>query len=88
MIFSGYTLRIVDREHFRVVYTFDNWVTTQSGEARSVGYPGSFVDISTAPEQAGKILFTLAWPGQNGQERWLGRNIDVSVILLPASTKV
>src|SRR5271155_2429400 len=27
-IFCGYTLRIVDRAHFRVVYTFDNWATT------------------------------------------------------------
>jgi glucoamylase len=86
-IFSGYTLRIVDREHFRIIYTFDNWVTTHSVEARSVGYPGSFVDISTAPEQTGHIQFTLAWPGQDSQERWLGRNIDVSVISPPESAK-
>jgi glucoamylase len=84
-IFSGYTLRIVDREHFRVVYTFDNWATTGSVEARSVGYPGSFVDIS-APDQAGTIQFTLAWSGEGQQERWLGRNIDVSVISPPEST--
>jgi glucoamylase len=85
-IFSGYTLRIVDREHFRVVYTFDNWATTRSVEARSVGYPGSFVDISIAPDQAGTILFTLVWSGEGQQERWLGRNIDVSVISPPEST--
>jgi glucoamylase len=53
-----------------------------------VGYPGSFLDLSTAPDQTGKIIFTLAWPGQDGQERWLGRNIDVSVVELPASTKM
>ncbi len=87
-IFSGYTLRIVDREHFRVVYTFDNWATTHSVDARSVGYPGSFVDISADPEQKGKIIFTLAWPGQDGHERWLGRNIDVSVVTPSASTKM
>jgi glucoamylase len=87
-IFSGYTLRIVDREHFRVVYTLDNWVTTQSAEAHSVGYPGSFVDISIAPERIGNILFTLAWPEQNGQERWLGRNLEVSILKPPASTKM
>jgi glucoamylase len=86
-IFSGYTLRIVDREHFRVVYTFDNWATTLSKDSRSVGYPGSFVDISTASDQAGKITFTLAWPGENVQERWLGRNIDVSVITPPESAR-
>jgi len=82
-IFSGYTLRIVDREHFRIVYTFDNWATTNSMDARSVGYPGSFVDISTAADQEGNILFTMAWPGEGQQERWLGRNIDVSVITPP-----
>jgi glucoamylase len=86
-IFSGYTLRIVDRQHFKVVYTFDNWATTLTADANSVGYPGSFVDISTEPDQEGHILFTLVWPGQDGQQRWLGRNIDVSVIPLPESTK-
>src|SRR5260370_6604764 len=68
-IFSGYTLRIVDREHFRVVYTFDNWATTLSAQAHSVGYPGSFVDISTAPDQTGLILFTLALPGDANLSR-------------------
>jgi glucoamylase len=87
IIFSGYTLRIVDREHFRIVYTFDNWETTQSIEAHSVGYPGSFADIPTAPEQTGKIIFTLAWPTEDAKERWLGKNIDVSVVTLPASTE-
>jgi glucoamylase len=87
IVFSGYTLRIVDREHFRVVYTFDNWATTQTADARSVGYPGSFVDISTTSEQTGKIIFTLAWSQESGQERWLGKNIDVSVISPPESTK-
>jgi glucoamylase len=82
-VFSGYTLRIIDREHFRVVYTFDNWSTTHTTEARSVGYPGSFVDIPTNADQEGAILFTLAWPGQNEQERWLGRNVEVLVVALP-----
>jgi glucoamylase len=86
-IFSGFTLRIVDREHFRIVYTFDNWATTLSMEAHSVGYPGSFVDIPTSPDQSGNILFTLAWPGENQQERWLGKNINISVVMPSASTK-
>ena len=86
-ILSGYTLRITDREHFKVVYTFDDWATTLLAESHSVGYPGSFVDICTAPDQTGHILFTLVWTGQDSQERWLGRNIDVSVIARPESTK-
>jgi len=80
-------LRIADREHFRVVYTLDNWDTTMSVDARSVGYPGSFVDISTAENYTGNIIFTLAWSEGGGQERWLGRNIDVSVISPPEAAR-
>jgi glucoamylase len=59
MIFSGYTLRIVDREHFRVVYTFDDWATTNSVQAHSLGYHGSFVDTSICPDNTGHVLFHL-----------------------------
>jgi glucoamylase len=84
-VIAGHTLRIADRRHFHVVYTFDNWATTLSKEARSVGYPGSFVDLPTTPDQGGNIIFTLSWTGPTGQDEWLGRNIDVSVIPPPAS---
>ncbi len=87
-IFSGYTLRIVDRQHFSIVYTLDNWATTQAAEARSVGYPGSFVDIVTNPDQTGNIIFTLVWSGEDGKQRWLGRNIDITLVALPASIRV
>jgi glucoamylase len=87
-ILSGHTLRIVDRDRFRVIYTLDNWATTLTLDSRSVGYPGAFADISTPPGQAGNIIFTLMWPGQDQQDRWLGRNIDVSVIPRPPSSKV
>jgi glucoamylase len=86
-IFSGHTLRIVDREHFYVVYTLDNWATTLTVEARSVGYPGSFADIPTPEEWEGRIVFTLNWPEHAGQNQWLGRNIDVAVIRPPESIK-
>jgi len=84
-ILAGYTLRIVDREHFRVVYTLDSWVTTLTVDSRSVGYPGSFADIVAPPDRDGVIEFTLAWPGQDHRDRWLGRNIDVAVIRMPES---
>jgi glucoamylase len=84
-IFAGHTLRIVDREHFHVVYTLDNWATTLTAESRSVGYPGSFADIPAPVNWEGKIVFTLNWPGQDHQDRWLGRNIDVYVIRAPES---
>jgi glucoamylase len=88
---SGHTLRVVDRAYFRVVYTFDNWVTTQTADSRSVGNSGWFADIPSAVDQSGTITFTVLWPGdeqKNQQDRWLGRNIDVSVISQRASTKV
>jgi glucoamylase len=84
-IFTGHTLRVVDREHFHLVYTLDNWATTLTAESRSVGYPGSFADIPTPADWEGEIAFTLYWPGQDHQERWLGRNIDVSVIRMSES---
>ncbi|WP_260735016.1 glycoside hydrolase family 15 protein [Tunturiibacter lichenicola] len=87
-ILSGHTLRIVDREHFHVVYTYDNWATTLKLDSRSVGYSGSFVDIPTGKDQVGKITFTLAWPVEGQKDRWLGRNIDVAIHTVPASTKV
>jgi glucoamylase len=87
-LISGHTLRIVDRESFRAVYTYDNWATTLTLESRSVGYSGSFVDIPTGVDQIGKITFTLAWPVQDQPDRWLGRNIDVAINEVPASTKV
>jgi glucoamylase len=79
VISAGHTLRIVNPEFFRVVYTFDDWATTITKDSRTVGYPGSFADIPTTPNQTGKITFTLNWPGNDGQERWLGRNIEVIV---------
>jgi glucoamylase len=79
-ITAGHSLRILDHDHFRVVYTFDDWATTFSLDSRSVGYPGSVVDIATDVHQTGTIVFTLVWFGQNLQDRWLGRNVEVSVV--------
>jgi glucoamylase len=70
------------------VYTYDNWATTLNLDSRSVGYSGSFADIPTGGDQVGKITFTLAWPVEGQQDRWMGRNIDVSINPVPASTKV
>src|SRR6201999_4450349 len=56
---SGGTLRIVDAEPFTVVWTSDNWATTNSTEASPVDSFGSFADVAAAPDQTGSILFTL-----------------------------
>ncbi|WP_035350122.1 glycoside hydrolase family 15 protein [Edaphobacter aggregans] len=77
---AGYTLRIVDAGHFRVVYSTDNWATVNQTIANMVGPAGSYVDIATSAKQAGVIVFTLAWPGEGGPDRWLGRNVEVTVV--------
>jgi len=73
---AGLTLRILDPNPFRVVWTQDNWATTNRTESSIVGYPGSYADIATTPNQTGTIFFTLYWPAE---DRWLGRNISIAV---------
>jgi glucoamylase len=80
---AGYTLRIVDTGHFRVVYSTDNWATVNTVIANMVGPSGSYVDIATTAKQTGVIVFTQAWPGEEGGERWLGRNVEVAIVPPP-----
>ncbi|GGA67004.1 glucan 1,4-alpha-glucosidase [Edaphobacter acidisoli] len=76
---AGHTLRIVDAGRFRVVYSMDGWATTLSTDSHTVGNPGFVANIPIAAGQTGSLVFTLCWVDQNG-ERWLGRNIDVSIV--------
>ncbi len=73
---AGLTLRILDPSAFRVVWTMDDWASTQHTESTMVGYPGCFADIPTTPNQTGTIVFTLYWPAE---DRWLGRNISIAI---------
>ena len=81
---AGLTLRIVDHGRFRIVYTFDNWVTVNHLDSHSLGRIGYSADIPTTSKQAGKIIFTLCWPNQrqdpNQPDHWLGKNLEVSII--------
>jgi glucoamylase len=74
---AGQSLRIIDRDRFRVVWSLDGWATAHTQDSRVVGYPGSYVDIPTSEGQTCTIVFTLFWPGQ---DRWLGRNCEVKVV--------
>jgi len=74
---AGMTLRIVDTVRFCVLYTIDNWATSLKSESHPIGYAGYVADIATAPGQAGKIVLTFHWPGE---DKWLGRNIEVEVV--------
>ncbi|WP_263367718.1 glycoside hydrolase family 15 protein [Edaphobacter bradus] len=83
---AGHTLRIVDHEHFRVVYSTDNWATVNNLISTSVGFAGAYADIPTTPTQTGKIAFTLCWQGEGQEPRWLGRNVEVSIVEPPPAS--
>ncbi len=78
---EGGTLRIMDADRFRVVWTMDNWATKQTSESKNVGRPGWYVDIDAGKTPTETITFTMHWP-QN--DRWLGRNCDVTITPRPA----
>ena len=83
---AGHTLRILDPEPFRVVWTADAWLSTQTKDAQTLGYTGSFVDLPTGAAEGGSLKFTLFWPERN---EWLGRDYEVKVVplkLTPEST--
>jgi len=73
---QGGTLRIMDAEHFRVTWTMDGWATKTVQDAKVIGRPGAFLDIQTAHDFTGSIVFTMFWPDES---RWLGRNYEVAV---------
>jgi glucoamylase len=74
---QGGTLRIIDPNAFRVVYTTDNWTTKTALDSRSVGRSGSYADITINEDQTGSIIFTLHWADG---DRWLGRNCEVGIL--------
>ena len=76
-VMQGGTLRIMDAERFRVVWTADNWATKNALDSRLVGRPGAYADIAIAPEQTGSIIFTLYWPSE---DRWINRNFEVKIM--------
>ncbi|HYK38129.1 glycoside hydrolase family 15 protein [Alloacidobacterium sp.] len=72
----GKTLRITAQGRFKVVWTMDGWETRNITESSTVGYAGSFADISTSPEQTGAVSFNLYWIEEN---RWEGQNFDIQI---------
>jgi glucoamylase len=80
---AGHTLRIVDAERFRVVYTTDNWATVQEANSKLVSQWAAYVDIFIQSDQRGKIIFTQAWPQDGKPDRWLGRNVEIEILPVP-----
>jgi glucoamylase len=73
---AGFKLRILDPNAFQIVWTINNWATSNRTDSTFVGYPGCYADIPTPPDQAGTIIFTLYWPAE---DRWLGKDISIAV---------
>ena len=79
---AGDTLRIVDDTRFDVVWSVDEWKTTQSTLSRSLGSAGYSADLLPTASNHGTngecvgLSWTLHWPEQN---RWLGYNVEVKI---------
>ncbi|WP_345933721.1 glycoside hydrolase family 15 protein [Granulicella sp. WH15] len=78
---AGLTLRVLDPNRFRVLYTTDGWATHSTLESHAVGRFGFVVDIPT-PSKPGMLSFTLFWmgAGPNDPGHWLGHNDDVQLM--------
>jgi glucoamylase len=75
-IAAGDTLRILDENHFDLIWSRDTWQTTHTTASRSLGSAGFSADIPTAPDQTGSLTWTLHWPER---DHWLGYNVEVKV---------
>jgi glucoamylase len=75
-IAAGDTLRILDENHFEVIWSHDGWQTMHTAGSRSLGSAGFCADVATALDQAGSLLWTLHWPER---DHWLGYNVDIQV---------
>jgi glucoamylase len=78
-------LRIESEQYFHLIWTADDWNTTERTESRSVGSAGFFADAAATrgdPGYGERILFTLFWPEEN---RWEGDNYEVTVEHDPVS---
>ena len=81
---QGGTLRVMDAKPFHLLYSVDGWATQHLVESHQVGRLGSFVDVATAADQTGSIVFTMQW-AEGGS--WLGHNCEVAVLTeLPQQT--
>ena len=80
---AGFTLRVVDRQRFEIIYTLDDWKSASRVTSCVVGYPGSFADIETPLVRTGsknKLIFTLHWLGTPDQsDHWLGHNVEIEL---------
>jgi len=73
---AGDTLRILDGEHFDLVWSQDGWRTVQAAQCRDLGSAGFSADIA-ATAGSGQISWTLH---RTGADRWLGYNVIIEIV--------
>ena len=75
------SLRVISQKRFVLVWTDNNWQSSNSTQSRSLGSSGFAADISPAGpagsrEPGSGLSFTFFWPEEN---RWLGHNYEVRI---------
>lgn len=73
---KGKRIQVLDRACFEVVWTLDNWQTTNTSRSALIGFPGFSVNLPIPANATGTLEMTLHWPHE---DRWLGHNYRVSI---------
>ena len=74
---AGDTLRVLDPDPFRLVWSVDGWKSTHHTSGRGLGSSGFSADIEIPVNvQAGELSWTLQWTEKG---RWLGYNVQVKI---------
>jgi len=73
----GSTLRVIDANRFRVIWSADNWKTVQTVKSCCLNSAGYSADISTAGISAGgELSWTFHW---TETDSWLGHNVNLKI---------
>jgi len=71
------TLRTLSEKRFVLVWTDNNWQTSNSTQSRGLGSAGFSADITPSQRQnPSGLSLTFFWPEEN---RWLGHNYEVRI---------
>jgi len=75
-IAGGNVLRVIECSRFRVIWTQDDWKTTNTLESKLLGSSVYYADLPIDKNAEGAVSFTLYWPIE---DRWEGKNYDVPI---------
>ncbi len=71
------TLRVLADKRFMLIWSDNNWQSTNSTQSRSLGNAGYSADIPPAKRETPVVLsLTFFWPEEN---QWLGHNFEVRI---------